>query len=104
MAVTLTFSLWDYAVFGGMILVSFLIGVYHAFTANQSNDEYLMGGKSIGVLPMAISLCASFNSAYMILGIPAEIYSFGSQFYVMILGTGLGVFLAGEIWIPVLYR
>jgi|FrelakmetLWP11LW_1041352.scaffolds.fasta_scaffold54269_1 ABC-type polysaccharide/polyol phosphate transport system ATPase subunit len=27
-----------------------------------------MGGHSIGIIPMAISLCASFNSAYMILG------------------------------------
>ena len=31
-------------------------------------QEYLMGGHSIGIIPMAISLCASFNSAYMILG------------------------------------
>ena len=104
MSVTLTFSVADYTIFGLMLGISFLIGVYHAFTAKGSNEDYLLGGQSIGVIPMAISLCASFNSAYMILGIPAEIYTFGSQFYVMILGTGIGVFLAGEIWIPVLYR
>ena len=53
---------------------------------------------------MAISLCASFNSAYMILGIPSEMYSYGTQFYVMILGTGVGVLLGAEVWIPVLYK
>lgn len=35
---------------------------------------------------------------------PGEIYSYGTQFYVMIFGTGLGVLIAGELWIPVLYR
>ena len=53
---------------------------------------------------MAISLCASFNSAYMILGIPSEMYTYGTQFYIMILGTGIGVALSGELWIPVLYK
>ena len=63
-----------------------------------------MGSRSFSVIPMAISLCASFNSAYMILGIPGEIYSHGTQFYIMILGTGLGVFIAAELWLPILYR
>ena len=31
-----------------------------------------MGGRSIGIIPMAISLCASFNSAYLILGKPSD--------------------------------
>ena len=31
-------------------------------------QEFVMGGHSIGIIPMAISLCASFNSAYLILG------------------------------------
>lgn len=104
MVLNLTFSIIDYGIFATMLLVSFLIGIYHACTSSQNNDDYLLAGKSIGVIPMAISLCASFNSAYMILGIPAEIYTYGSQFYVMILGTGIGVFIAGEVWIPVLYR
>ena len=43
-----------------------------------------MGGHSIGIIPMAISLCASFNSAYMILGEKYFNDSYG-HFY-MILG------------------
>ena len=34
-----------------------------------------MGGHSIGIIPMAISLCASFNSAYMILGMCNKQYT-----------------------------
>ncbi|TRY75595.1 hypothetical protein TCAL_00525 [Tigriopus californicus] len=104
MPLDLEFSWVDYVVFAAMIVASFGIGIYHAIKSSGNNEEYLMGGHSIGVIPMAISLCASFNSAYMILGIPSEMYTYGTQFYLMIFGTGVGVVLAAELWIPVLYR
>ena len=37
-------------------------------------------------------------------GIPSEIYSYGTQFFIMIFGTGFGVFVASELWLPILYR
>ena len=104
MALDLSFSIADYAIFGLMLIISFGIGVYHALKSSKNNEEFVMGSRSLGVIPMAISLCASFNSAYMILGIPGEIYSYGTQFYIMILGTGFGVFVAAELWLPILYR
>ena len=104
MAHNLAFSIADYAIFGIMLFISFGIGIYHAFRSSASNEEFVMGSRSFGVIPMAISLCASFNSAYMILGIPSEIYAYGTQFYIMILGTGLGVFIASELWLPILYQ
>ena len=100
----LAFSSADYAIFGIMLVVSFGIGLYHSSKSSKNNEEFVMGSRSFGVIPMAISLCASFNSAYMILGIPSEIYSHGTQFYVMVLGTGLGVVVASELWLPILYR
>jgi len=100
----LSFTLPDYAVFITMILVSFGIGIYNAVKSTNNKEDYLMGSRSFGVIPIAISLCASFNSAYMILGIPGEIYSHGTQFLVMILGTGMGVVVAAELWLPILYR
>jgi Na+/proline symporter len=65
---TATFSTVDYIVFAIVLVLSFAIGIYHSFKHSGNNEEYLMGGRSIGIIPMAISLCASFNSAYMILG------------------------------------
>ena len=118
----LAFSMVDYAIFGIMLIISFGIGVYHATKNTKNNEEFVMGSRSFSVIPMAISLCASFNSAYMILGknfnyiflllffkfsfvgIPSEIYSFGTQFFIMIFGTGFGVFVASELWLPILYR
>ena len=64
----LAFSMVDYAIFGIMLIISFGIGVYHATKNTKNNEEFVMGSRSFSVIPMAISLCASFNSAYMILG------------------------------------
>ena len=76
---------------------------FHIQTGHFVSD-YLMGSRQFGIVPIAISLCASFNSAYMILGIPGEVYSYGTQFLVMILGTGLGVVVSAELWLPILYK
>ena len=64
----LAFSVADYAIFGIMLIISFGIGVYHATKNTKNNEEFVMGSRSFAIIPMAISLCASFNSAYMILG------------------------------------
>jgi hypothetical protein len=55
------FSWVDYCVFGGMLLLSALIGVYFAFFAKQkqnTTNEYLMGGKTMGIFPISMSLIA----------------------------------------------
>jgi len=48
-------------VFGGMLLISALIGIYFAFFAKQkqnTTNEYLMGGKKMGIFPISMSLIA----------------------------------------------
>lgn len=56
----LLFSWVDYAVFISMLALSALIGVYFGFFGKKQDNtaEYLMGGKSMGILPIAISLIA----------------------------------------------
>lgn len=57
------FDVVDWIVFGGMLCVSASIGIYFAFFAKQKQNttqEYLMGGKSMGVLPIALSLIAGY--------------------------------------------
>lgn len=55
------FDFIDYAVFVAMLLVSALIGVYFAFFAKikqNTTSEYLMGGKTMGIFPISMSLIA----------------------------------------------
>lgn len=55
-----TFGLTDYIVFVVMLLTSMAIGIYFGFFSKAKNttDEYLMGGKKMKTIPIAISLVA----------------------------------------------
>ena len=54
----LLFGWVDYLIFGLTLLASLLIGVYHAWRGSNSTSEYLLGGKMMGVFPVAMSLAA----------------------------------------------
>lgn len=50
----------DYAVFGLLLLLSASIGIYFGFFdgTEQTTDEYLLGGRRMRPIPVAISLVA----------------------------------------------
>ena len=51
---------WDeYFVLFLMLLISALIGVYFAWKGQKNNAEYLLGSKSMGTLPVSMSLIAT---------------------------------------------
>ncbi|XP_059477403.1 sodium-coupled monocarboxylate transporter 1-like [Neocloeon triangulifer] len=101
------FSAVDYAVFGGMLLFSALIGIYFAFFAKQkqnTTNEYLMGGKSMGIFPISMSLIASYISGIALLGLPAEMYTFGTQYWMIVLPEIAVSFTMANAYIPVFYE
>lgn len=53
----LTFHWTDYVVFGILLVISLVIGVYFGFFSKQdTTNEYLYGGKKMGFFPVAVSL------------------------------------------------
>ena len=53
------FTWIDYAVFSFMLLASAFIGIYHGFFKKaHDTNEFLMAGKSMSPLPVALSLIA----------------------------------------------
>ncbi|XP_060633218.2 sodium-coupled monocarboxylate transporter 1-like [Anolis sagrei] len=99
------FGTFDYLVFAAMLLISAGIGVYYAVVGRQDTSaEFLMGGRSLTALPVALSLTASFMSAVTVLGTPSEVYRFGAMFSVFALTYALVVILSAEIFLPVFYR
>uniref|UniRef100_A0A672UNU5 Solute carrier family 5 member 8 n=1 Tax=Strigops habroptila TaxID=2489341 RepID=A0A672UNU5_STRHB len=100
------FTVWDYVIFAAMLLVSAVIGVYYAFVGEgqKTSKDFLMGGRSMSALPVALSLTASFMSAVTVLGTPAEIYRYGAVFCIFAITYALVVLCSAEIFLPVFYR
>ena len=46
---------------------------------------------------------ASYVSAILVLGFPAEMYAFGGQMWLNAAGTALGAILACVLYVPVFY-
>ena len=54
--------------------------------------------------PVAISLLVSYLSALFIMGVPGEIYTYGTQFYVVILSYVLVCAAVSTVYIPMFRR
>uniref|UniRef100_A0A336M4V5 CSON009897 protein n=1 Tax=Culicoides sonorensis TaxID=179676 RepID=A0A336M4V5_CULSO len=101
-----SFSVWDYVVFGLMLIISASIGVYYRCTGGKqkTTKEYLMADRSMAVWPVSFSLMASFMSAVTLLGVSNENYQFGTQFIVINVSYGLATPVAAYLFLPVFYR
>ncbi|KAF1524099.1 Sodium/iodide cotransporter, partial [Eudyptes filholi] len=102
----LTFSLWDYGVFGLMLLISTGIGLFHGLAkgGQKTSEDFFTGGRRMSALPVGLSLSASFMSAIQVLGVPAEAYRYGAKFLWMCLGQLLNTLLTAQLFLPVFYR
>ena len=76
----------DFAVFGIMLFLSTAIGIYHALTEGKrrTTKQFLFANRGMIAIPVTLSLIASFMSAITILGVPAEIYIYGTQYWLII--------------------
>lgn len=104
--VTSTFSLVDYVVFVLLLVFSLAIGLYHAFRGwgQHTVGQLLMADRKMSCLPVALSLLATFQSAVAILGVPSEIYRFGTQYWFLGCSYFLGLLIPAHVFIPVFYR
>lgn len=100
------FTLWDYVVFAGLLAISSAIGLYYGCTGSKQSTtkEFLMAGRSMGVFPVALSLLASFMSAITLLGTPAEIAVYGTQYWMIWVSYLFVIPLANYLFISVFYQ
>ncbi|RWS08138.1 sodium-coupled monocarboxylate transporter 1-like protein 2, partial [Dinothrombium tinctorium] len=100
-----TFSVLDYFVFCSTLIFSALIGIFFWLKSrkNQTNHDYLMGSRNLSVLPVSMSLAASFMSSSTVLGVPVEIYLLGTQFTVTVFFFTLSVLFAAKFFMPIYY-
>ncbi|KAH8382313.1 hypothetical protein KR009_002884 [Drosophila setifemur] len=100
------FNTTDYIVFALMLSISASIGVYFGFFAKgaDTTEEYLMGGKRMKTIPIAISLVASQLSAISIMTIPAEMYAYGVNWFFNVVCMVIVVPMLNYVVIPVFYN
>ncbi|XP_012533313.1 sodium-coupled monocarboxylate transporter 1 [Monomorium pharaonis] len=99
------FGWLDYTLFGLLLLVSVLIGVYFGFFSKQdSTTEYFLGGKRMGSFPVAMSILASHVSGISLLGIPTEVFHYGSQYTACVISSILTAVITCYVFLPVFYK
>ncbi|KAI4497491.1 hypothetical protein M0802_007502 [Mischocyttarus mexicanus] len=67
----------------------------------ETSEDFLLGGSTMGTFPMAMSLAASFITAIELLGNPAEMYAQGTQFWMTCLAFILVVPITSYLYLPV---
>ncbi|XP_042241286.1 sodium-coupled monocarboxylate transporter 1-like [Homarus americanus] len=99
------FTWHDYVVFGCMLAVSAIIGIFYGFFGKkQDTNEFLMAGKSMTTFPVAMSLIASFMSAITLLGTPSEVYQFGFLYWLIGFSYILVMPSAAYLYFPVFHK
>ncbi|KAF6214647.1 hypothetical protein GE061_009390 [Apolygus lucorum] len=101
-----TFDFAEYVAFALSLLISVAIGLYFGCVKGKSNtvSMYLLGGKQLTLLPVAMSLVTAYVSGISLLGIPSEVYLYGTQcqaaaFVYLLIGT-----FSAYVVIPVFYK
>jgi len=95
------FGAANYAVFALMLLISAGIGVFFWWKGQKSTEEFLMASRSMGTIPMTMSLVASFMSAITLLGTPAELYVSGTQYVALVLAYPFVMGATAHMFLPV---
>ncbi|XP_036386670.1 sodium-coupled monocarboxylate transporter 1 [Megalops cyprinoides] len=101
-----SFSVWDYVVFAGTVLGAAAIGLFQAFRGRKetSSAEFLLGGRQMTAVPVAMSLTASFMSGITVIGTPAEAYRYGTPFWLFSISYSIMSAITAEIFVPLFYR
>ena len=104
--VQMHFSTVDYVIFAVLLVASTGIGLFHAFSGGRqrTTQEFLLADRSMGCLPVSLSLLATFQSAVAILGVPSEVYTFGTQYWFLGCSYFLGLLIPAHVFIPEIGR
>ncbi|KAK8757991.1 hypothetical protein V5799_004378 [Amblyomma americanum] len=97
------FTAADYAVLALLLALSVSIGVWVAWQdrRRQSSRNFLTARGQLGWLPVSLSMMASFFSAVNVLGLPAQVFMWGSVLWMGVFATSAGVLLSAYVFLPV---
>ncbi|XP_021339477.1 sodium-coupled monocarboxylate transporter 1-like isoform X2 [Mizuhopecten yessoensis] len=96
----------DYVVIGVFLFICMGIGVFYGYRTDKQKtlESYLFGNRKLLMVPVSMSLFVTFASAISLMGIPAEIYVYGTMYMYTVIGFLLSVWIAGVTVVPMLYE
>ncbi|XP_076825675.1 sodium-coupled monocarboxylate transporter 2-like isoform X1 [Clavelina lepadiformis] len=101
------FSIGDFVVFAGSLLLSLGVGLFFAVKDRKkmSTENYYFGNRKLSPIPVGFSIAVTFLSAVTVIAAPTEIYMFGAVSFWMGIGTGLvPLVFACCYYIPLYFR
>ncbi|BET02958.1 Sodium:solute symporter family [Nesidiocoris tenuis] len=106
MADQVMFDWVEYIVFTMMLCISAFIGIYFGCIKGGQDTVtgYLLGGKKMTVLPISVSLVTTYISGITLLGVPSEVYTYGTQYLTSNLANYLVGFITAFFILPVFYK
>ncbi|KAK3610276.1 hypothetical protein CHS0354_029736 [Potamilus streckersoni] len=101
-----TFHWADYLIFILTLVISALVGIFFAWKdkRDQSTANFLLGGRQMSILPVTLSLMATFLSAVLVLGVPTEIFYNGTMYWLICFSNLLTFPIAAHGFLPVFHK
>lgn len=96
----------DYSIILASLAISSLIGILFRFAGDRqkTTNEYLLAGKNSRMFPVVMSTGVTTISGIALLGIPSEVYKYGSMSAFFVITMGFGMLLASYLIIPVYFQ
>ena len=98
-----TFTLLDYSIFAGYLILTVAIGLLF-INRQRSLDEYFLAGRSLGSVIIAMTILASLFSGITFLAAPSEGYANGPVFFLVNLGFFVATPLTTMVFLPFYYN
>lgn len=95
----------DFIIFALMLCISAGIGIFFGcFGKKIDKENFFLVDRSIGSIPLSMSLFASFISSATILGIPLEVYNNGIIFIWSIVGFAISCIITSQVFVPLFFK
>ncbi|KAH7977648.1 hypothetical protein HPB49_003121 [Dermacentor silvarum] len=98
----------EHITFGVLMAANLGLGLYFAFSRRARKaptaDEVFLGSRTMGTLPLAMSVLASMISAIGVIGFGAHYYAHGFHYAWSLVSAPLLVPVVTLVVIPVLYK
>lgn len=101
------FTRIDYVLFVTVLVISFFIGLYHGFWSKNkptTPEEYFLGNRNMGVIPVALSLLVTYISGMNIIGVTSDVYAYGTYHWLYAVSMFVMVIVTSHILLPVFYE